>query len=179
MPFNLKCCACNVVTHMKCITLTPEDQQSLFQNQLEWLCKSCLLYIFPFNNIINDKNFVAAVNCIDKAATLNDSDLISHPFEINDTDHASPLCEIDPDVHFYNSIDTYLSKCNYFDEYGFAQIVSNVATPNWTLPFKQNLSNFVTCLKCLSFEFSIIWLMETWMRYDICELYNIEGYELF
>ena len=97
--------------------LTPEDQQSLFQNWLEWLCKSCLLYIFPFNNFIDDKDFVAAVNCIDKAATLNDSDLIFHPFEIYDTDHASPLCEIDPDVHFYNSIDTYLSKCNYFDEY--------------------------------------------------------------
>ena len=48
--------------------LTPEDQQSLFQNQLEWLRKSCLLYIFPFNNIIDYKDFVAAVNCIDKAA---------------------------------------------------------------------------------------------------------------
>ena len=87
---------------MKCITLTPEDQQSLFQNQLEWLCKSCLLYIFPFNNIIDDIDFVAAANYIDNAASLNDSDLIFHPFEINDTDHASPLCEIDPGVHFYN-----------------------------------------------------------------------------
>ena len=185
--FQLKCCACNVVTHMKCITFTPEDQQSLFQNQLEWLCKSCLLYIFPFDNIIDDKDFVAAVNCIDKAATVNDSDLIFHPFKINDTDHASPLCEIDPDVHFYNSIDTYLSKCNFFDEYGFAQIVSNMAKPNGTLSFchlnirsiKQTLSNFVTYLKCLSFGFSIIGLTETWMRDDICDLHSIEGYELF
>ena len=97
---------------MKCITLAPDEQQSLYQYQNEWLCKSCLSTIFPFNNIVIDKEFIAAVNSIDKTATLNDSDIIFHPFEINDTDHISPLCEIDPDLHFYNSIDFHLSKCN-------------------------------------------------------------------
>ena len=55
-----------------------------------------------------DKEFIAAVNSVDKTATLNDSDIIFHPFEINDIDHISPLCEIDPDLHFYNSIDFHL-----------------------------------------------------------------------
>ena len=40
---------------------------------------------FPFNNIVIDNEFIAAVNSIDKTATLNDSDIIFHPFEINDT----------------------------------------------------------------------------------------------
>ena len=98
--------------------LLPKTSNPCLKKQLEWLCKSCLLYIFPFNNIIDDKDFVAAENCIDKASTLNDSHLIFHPFEISDTYHASQLCEIDPDVtvYMYNSIDTYLSKCSYFDE---------------------------------------------------------------
>ena len=43
-----------------------------------------------------DKEFIAAVDAVDKTAALNDSDIIFHPFEISDTDHISPLCEIDP-----------------------------------------------------------------------------------
>ena len=44
---------------------------------------------------------------------------------------------------------------------------------------KKNLSNFVTYMDFLGFRFSIIGLTETWMRYGICDLYGIEGYELF
>ena len=84
-----------------------------------------LVIYFPFNDVIDDKVFVAAVNNFDKAATFKDSKLMIHSFEINDTYHASSLCEIDPDVHFYNSIDTYLSKCNYFDKYGSYPIWPN------------------------------------------------------
>ena len=172
---------------MKCITLAPDEQQSLYQYQNEWLCKSCLSTIFPFNNIVIDKEFIAAVNSIDKTATLNDSDIIFHPFEINDTDHISPLCEIDPDLHFYNSIDFHLSKCNYYEESSFAQIAPNMANLSQSLSLchlnirsiKKNLSNFVTYMDCLGFRFSIIGLSETWMKDDICDLYGIEGYELF
>ena len=130
---RLECCACYVLSHMKCITLAPDGQQSLYLYQNEWLCKSCLSTIFPFNNILIDKEFIAAVNCIDKTATQNDSDIIFHPFEINDTDHISPLCEIDPDLHFYNSIDFHLSKCNNYEEISFAQIAPNMANLSQSL----------------------------------------------
>ena len=56
---------------------------------------------------------------IDKLG-LTDDDLIFHPFESNDNDHKSPLCEIDPDLYFYSSTnfnDTI--QCNYFDETTF------------------------------------------------------------
>ena len=161
---RLECCACYVLSHMKCITLAPDEQQSLYQYQNE--CKSCLSSIFPFNTIVIDKEFIAAVNSIDKTATLNDSDIIFHPFEINDTDHISPLCEIDPDLHFYNSIDFHLSKCNCYEESSFAQIAPNMANLSQSLSLchlnirsiKKNLSNFVTCMDCLGFRFSIIGL---------------------
>ena len=125
--YRLRCSACSVVSHMKCVTLAPDEQQFLRQYQNWWLCQSCLLSIFPFNIIVIDKEVIAAINCIDKASTLNDSDIIFHPFEINDTDQISPLCEINPDLQFYNSIDPYLSKCNYYEESSFAHIVSNMA----------------------------------------------------
>ena len=185
--YRLRYCACSVVSHMKCVTLAPNEQQSLRQYQKEWLCQSCLSSIFPFNNIVIDNKFIAAINCIDKAQTLNVSDIIFHPFEINGMDHISPLCKKDPDLHFCNSIDPYLSKCNYYEESSFAHIVSNMENLSQAISLchlnirsiKNNLSNLVTYMNCLSFRFSIIGFMETWMKDDICDLHGIGGYELF
>ena len=161
---RLEFCTCYVLSHMKCITLAPDEQQSLYQYQKEWLCKSCRSTIFQFNNSAIDKDFIAAVNSIDKTATLNDSDIIFHPFQINDTDHISPLCEIDPDPHCYNSIDFHLSKCNNYEETSFVQIAPNMANLSQSLSLchlnirsiKKNLSNFITYMDCLGFRFSIM-----------------------
>ena len=39
-----------------------------------------------------------------------------HPFELNDSDHSSPLIDIDLDVCFCKSVDFQLSSsCNYHD----------------------------------------------------------------
>ena len=46
--------------------------------------------------------------------------LFSQPFEFKDNDQRSLLCEVDPELYFYNSTnfnDTI--KCNYFDETTF------------------------------------------------------------
>ena len=125
---QLKCCACNVVTHMNVSLLLQKTSNPDFKTNWNGYANH-VCYIF--SQLIT----LLTINCIDKAATLNESDMIIHPFEINDTDHASALCEIDLDVHFCNSTDTYLSKCNYFDGSGFAQIISNMAKPNGTLSF--------------------------------------------
>ena len=57
---------------------------------------------------------------IEQECLLTDGDLIFHLFEFNDNDHRSPLCEIDPDLYFYNSTSfTDATQCNYFDEMTF------------------------------------------------------------
>ena len=57
------------------------------------------------------------VNHIGKLLSLSASNLLFHPFEINDIDQISPLCDIDPDLYFYNSIDfQLLLHCNYYGE---------------------------------------------------------------
>ena len=102
-----------------------------------------------------DKEFIVAINIIDKTATLNDSGIIFHPFEINDTDHISPLCEKDPDLYFYNSIDFHLSKCNYYKESSFAPIVSNLV--NLSQPLSLCHLNIRSIKKSLSHDDIIKW----------------------
>ena len=36
------------------------------------------------------------------------------PFELNDKDHSSALCDIDPDLHFYQEFNQATVKCNYY-----------------------------------------------------------------
>ena len=36
------------------------------------------------------------------------------PFELNDKDHSSALCDIDPDLHLYQEFNQATVKCNYY-----------------------------------------------------------------
>ena len=98
------------ISHMKCITLDSfllETMSSQFQ---EWYYQVCLTTMLPFNSIEGDREFLAGINHIDNYFRFIESDLIFHPFERNDSDHSSPLIDIDPDVSFYNSVDFQLSS---------------------------------------------------------------------
>ena len=38
-------------------------------------------------------------------------------FEINNNDNHYPLCDIDPDAHYFNELNAHISQnCNYYDE---------------------------------------------------------------
>ena len=134
--YQISCRLCTKVFHLKCITLLPCQQEWLLRRCRDWYCKPCISYIFPFNHIEDDQDFIRAVNHIDTMLSLNNSDLIFHPFEINDSDHLSPLFEIDPDLHFYNKIYFHLSKCNYYDERSFTKLLR---------PREKNNSSFSLC----------------------------------
>ena len=99
---------------MKCITLDSRELDYLRCYSAEWLCCNCIVAVFPLNNIF------ASIN-IDTLGLMDDG-LIFQPFEINDYDHRSPLCEIDPDLYLYNSVDlTDTIQCNYYDEKTFCE----------------------------------------------------------
>ena len=103
-------------------TMLLETMSSQFQ---EWCCQVCSTTTLPFNNIEGERQFLAAINHIDNYFRFIESDLIFHPFELNNSDHSSPLIDIDPDVCFYNSVDFQLSSnCNYHDEMSFCENVS-------------------------------------------------------
>ena len=46
------------------------------------------------------------------------------PFELNDKDHSSALCDIDPDLHFYQEFNQATVKCNYYLETNFNDEIS-------------------------------------------------------
>ena len=117
-----------------------------------------------------------------------DDDLIFHPFEINDYDHRLPLCEIDPDLYFYNSVNlTDAIQCNYYDEKTFCEAdfhrgnnqtggVLSICHLN-IRSMKKNLKNFDVYMKTLDYNFSLIGMSETWLQSQTRDLYDLEGYE--
>ena len=145
-----------------------------------------LLLFFSFNNIEEDHEFLASINNIDTLGLMDD-DLIFHPFEINDYDHRSPLCEIDPDLYFYNSVDFRDAiQCNHYDEKTFCEAdfqrgnnqtggVFSICHLN-IRSMKHNLKNFDVYMKTLDYNFSLIGLSETWLQNQTCDLYDLERY---
>ena len=119
--YQIQCNVCCLSNHVNCISTNPDDWNYLINQVNDCICCECIRLMLPFNNIMDNSKFLAAINHIDKPLSLDASNLIFHPLEINDIDHTSPLCDIDPDLYFYNSIDFQLSSnCNYYDESTFS-----------------------------------------------------------
>ena len=185
--YQIQCNVCCLSYHVNCISINPDDRNYLTNQVNDWICCECISLTLPFNNIMDNSEFLAAINHIDKSLSLNASNLIFHPFEINDIDHTSPLCDIDPDLYFYNSIDFQLSSnCNYYDESTFAgnKTIQTSVHQNLSLchlnirSMQKNLSEFASYIESLNFAFSVIGLSETWLRDDTCGLYDMENYTM-
>ena len=187
---QISCCICLLVYHIKCRSLKLEDQAEYLQQADTWYCMLCLQEMFPFNCIEDDAVFISEIHATDLSTTTIESlDMFMfNPFMLNDDDFYTPLWGTDPDINFYNKIDTHLvSSCNYYMDSSFLSAVSK----NIDLlqqkdifsmchinirRFKANLGSFETCLVNLNFEFTVIGVSETWLCDDNCDLYNLDGY---
>ena len=108
------------------------------------------------------------------------------PFELNDKDHRSALCDIDPDLNFYQEFNQTTVKCNYYLETKFNDEMSE---PNGTKDVlslchvnirsaRNNLGNFENYLNMLNHDFTVIGLSETWLNDDNSDLYSLSGYKV-
>ena len=108
------------------------------------------------------------------------------PFELNDKDHRSALCDIDPDLHFYQEFNQATVKCNYYLETKFNDEISK---PNGTKDVlslchvnirsaRKNLGDFENNLNMLNHDFTIIGLSETWLNDNDSDLYGLYGYKV-
>ena len=101
---KVTCCICTNGYHTKCITLCPDNTQKLTEEMNNWYCPTCLSYLFPYNLITDENGFISAIADIsgesDKFFCYL-SDKLFMPFELNDKDHRSACCDIDPDLNFY------------------------------------------------------------------------------
>ena len=177
---------------MKCLSLSPDDHEYMRANTSTWYCMLCVTQIFPLNTIEDDDIFLCELNGIDIDDYTIDSlsCRLFNPFQLNDKDYYTPLSQIDPDVNFYNNVNSHLGlSCNYYLENTFYELVKsqmhNSTTENvFSLchfnirSLRANLSAFELTLHNLRFHFTAIGISETWLNDHNCDLYDITGYNL-
>ena len=183
---QVKCSTCHRIYHMKCISLNLNDQSYIQANRNTWYCVSCITTCFPFNHIENDDTFKVEISNLDIESKDIESlsQLLFNPFELNNDDIYSPLCDIDPDVNYYDLLETHVQQCNYYFENSFLPVIQKRLKYNNVFSLchinirslKANLPSFEVCLENLGYQFSIIGMSETWLSDFNADLYNINGY---
>ena len=177
---------------MKCLSLCPDELEHMKDNANIWYCSLCISKIFPLNNIAEDDIFLCELNGIDiDEHTIESlSDRLFNPFQLNDKDYYSPLSQIDPDVNFYNNINTHLGlNCNYYMENSFYDLIkarTNCLTSENVFSLchinirslRANLFSLEITRDNLKTHFTAIGISETWLNDQNCYLYNNEGYNL-
>ena len=118
------------------------------------------------------------------------SELLFNPFELNTDDQYSPLYDIDPDVDFYNELDSHIGlKCDsYFIDMVLTAVDDNFKDRSYHSVFsffhliirslKANLASFETYQEYVNISFTVIGISGTGLRDCNCDLYNIIGYNL-
>ena len=186
---KITCSICSKGYHMKCITLCPDYTQKLTEEMNNWYCPTCLSCLFPYNLITDENDFISAIadiSCVSQKSFCYLSDKLFMPFELNDKDHRSALCDINPDLHFYQEFNQATVKCNYYLETKFNDEISK---PNGTKDVlslchvnirsaRKNLGDFENYLNMLNHDFTIIGLSETWLNDNDSDLYGLCGYKV-
>ena len=186
---KITCCICSKGYLMKCITLCPDYTQKLTEEMKNWYCPTCLSCLFPYNLITDENDFISAIadiSCVSQKSFCYLSDKLFMPFELNDKDHRSALCDIDPDLHFYQEFNQATVKCNYYLETKFNDEISK---PNGTKDVlslchvnirsaRKNHGDFENYLNMLNHDFTVIGLSETWLNDNDSDLYGLCGYKV-
>ena len=108
------------------------------------------------------------------------------PFELNDKDHSSALCDNDTDIHFYQEFNQVTVKCNYYLETKFNEEISEPKQSTDVLSLchvnirsaRKNLGVFENYLNILKHEFTVIGLTETRLNDNDFDLYGLSGYKV-
>ena len=107
---KINCCHCDKVYHMKCISIVPEEMEAIDNNSSEWICKNCLMHIFPFNSINDDSEFIQLCSNKQKHG-CQISDLLYNPYDSNSEEYMG-FQDFDPDTNFY--IETKLIRLSNY-----------------------------------------------------------------
>ena len=111
---------------MKCLSLQPDVCEYIKENNPTWYCQLCITKILPYNHIENDDVFMSDMNCIEAGSRSIEqlSEIIFNPFELNTDDHYSPLYDADPDMNYYNELDSHIGlNCNYYFDNSFQSVI--------------------------------------------------------
>ena len=167
---RIDCKYCQCFYHIKFITLSIDFLEEISADVQHWLRHFCLTTTFSFNNTEEDLEFIGTIDDLSPRDTLKYiSDKLFIPFELNDQDHSSNLCDIDPDLNFYNALNQLTSKCNYYLESSFNSVI-NKASGTKDLFYlchlnirslKKNYASLDAYLSLLDIKFTAIGITET------------------
>ena len=111
------------------------------------------------------------------------SEKVFIPFELNDKDHSSLLCDPDPDLHYFNSFNQVLANSNYFTEAYFKEHINKCCDKDAfsmchlnIRSISKNLSSLETYIDLIRYNFTIIGLTETRLNDTNYDLYGLHGY---
>ena len=111
------------------------------------------------------------------------SDEIFLPFELNEKEHFIHLCDVDPELNYYNPINIHVTKCNYYLETLFNSEIKNETAVSTEFSMchvnirsaKKNIGSFENYLSLLDIEFTVIGVTETWFKEHDDSLYDLDG----
>ena len=130
------------------------------QNQSTWYCSLCLINLFPFKNLEDETDFMAAINKSPSNGSLRYlSDKIFLPFELNDN------------YFVESSFNSGITK-TFDKKQNFCLCHMNIRS------IRKNLGSFEITLENLQHKFSLIGITETWLKDDDCDLYAIQCYNV-
>ena len=120
--FQLKCSLCLKCVHLRCLPHINRDD-SVYRNRSSnsWLCIECRKETFPFNNTDDDGEFLDFISetwlCKIDISLKALSNKLFCPLDFNNDKNVLSLNNIDPDLHYYNSIsNNIVYNCEYYIE---------------------------------------------------------------
>ena len=180
---KVKCNICNNFLHTSCIPY----YQTI---DIDFTCENCLHFMFPFNNIDNDRDFIAAISGTNYYDLTLLNDMVYLPLSVDENDNANSiqLFETDPDAQFYNDshVIRNIGNCKYYNENSFLQQCDylGVSPQNFSLvhlnvrSLPRHHTELDCYLKALERPFTVIGISETWLNENNFTFYSIEGYSM-
>ena len=111
---SICCYYCKDRFHNQCVS---------FNEYADWLCKSCLTIIFPYNWIEDDVEFIESLTAHNSPTSIN-ARVIKNSIQLRLTNSYKPINkDMDTDKNCFCYLDHI--DCNYYLEADFNQLVSN------------------------------------------------------
>ena len=145
----------------------PHEEQAICGHRAD----SPILFCQGFSIRTDENDFISAIADMSGESDKYFCFLLDKlfmPFELNDKDHRSALCDINPDLNFYQEFNKAAVKCNYYLE---AKCNDTMSKPNGTKyvlslchviirSARKILGNFENFLNMLNHDFTVMGLFE-------------------
>lgn len=148
------------------------------------------LHELPFNNNTDDDSFYKAITHFFNdynADFLNRNNQNFSPFELDEDLRHNMLSEVDPDLNFFETNQRLLNAnttSNYYNEETLNKELLNCHHQDCLSIMHHNIRSLpkhddqlTSYLRCLTVEFNIIGLSETWLSNENAGVYGIDNYQ--